>query len=289
MANTLIYQYMFLLNTNISTHILQTGSQIVSSESERNLLIYMLGVLVIIVSLIVLFFIIFQKRKNKLIQEKFEQQKEFDEELIKTQQEIQEETLKHVGRELHDNIGQMLVMSTMQMNAAVKIVNDDNAKIKVSNAAETLKSTLDEVRALSKSLNSDVIFNLGFDATVKNEIERLNKTGLIQSSVTITGEKVNFENKKDELILFRILQEFSSNTFKYAEAKNLNVAVKYHKDRLELSVADNGIGFDINSAEKGSGLINMGKRAELINADFQLESQPEKGTTLNLVYPYRML
>lgn len=280
---------MFLLNTNISTHILQTGSQIVSSESERNLLIYMLGVLVIIVSLIVLFFIIFQKRKNKLIQEKFEQQKEFDEELIKTQQEIQEETLKHVGRELHDNIGQMLVMSTMQMNAAVKIVNDDNAKIKVSNAAETLKSTLDEVRALSKSLNSDVIFNLGFDATVKNEIERLNKTGLIQSSVTITGEKVNFENKKDELILFRILQEFSSNTFKYAEAKNLNVAVKYHKDRLELSVADNGIGFDINSAEKGSGLINMGKRAELINADFQLESQPEKGTTLNLVYPYRML
>ncbi len=280
---------MFLLNTNIRTLILQTGNQIISSESERNLLIYMLVVVVIIVSLIILFFIVFQKQKNKLILEKFKQQKEFDEELIKTQQEIQEETLKHVGRELHDNIGQMLVMSTMQMNAAVKIVNDDNAKIKVSNAAETLKSTLDEVRALSKSLNSDVIFNLGFDATVKNEIERLNKTGLIQSHVTMTGEKVNFENKKDELILFRILQEFSSNTLKYAEAENLNVALNYHKDRLEIRVADDGVGFDINSAEKGSGLINMEKRADLINADFQLVSQPKRGTTLNLVYPYRTL
>ncbi len=280
---------MFLLNTNIRTLILQTGNQIISSESERNLLIYMLVVVVIIVSLIILFFIVFQKQKNKLILEKFKQQKEFDEELIKTQQEIQEETLKHVGRELHDNIGQMLVMSTMQMNAAVKIVNDDNAKIKVSNAAETLKSTLDEVRALSKSLNSDVIFNLGFDATVKNEIERLNKTGLIQSHVTMTGEKVNFENKKDELILFRILQEFSSNTLKYAEAENLNVALNYHKDRLEIRVADDGVGFDINSAEKGSGLINMEKRAELIKSDFQLESQPKKGTTLNLIYPYRTI
>ncbi len=280
---------MFLLNTNIRTLILQTGNQIISSESERNLLIYMLVVVVIIVSLIILFFIVFQKQKNKLILEKFKQQKEFDEELIKTQQEIQEETLKHVGRELHDNIGQMLVMSTMQMNAAVKIVNDDNAKIKVSNAAETLKNTLDEVRALSKSLNSDVIFNLGFDATVKNEIERLNKTGLIQSHVTMTGEKVNFENKKDELILFRILQEFSSNTLKYAEAENLNVALNYHKDRLEIRVADDGVGFDINSAEKGSGLINMEKRAELIKSDFQLESQPKKGTTLNLIYPYRTI
>ncbi len=235
-----------------------------------------------------MFFTTFQRRKNQLILDKINQQKVFDDELIKTQQEIQEETLKHIGRELHDNIGQMLVMSTMQMNAAVKIVNEE-AKTKVTNAAETLKSTLDEVRALSKSLNSDVIFNLGFDATVKNEIERLNKTGLIQSSLTITGEKVNFENKKDELILFRILQEFSSNTLKYAEAENLKVNINYREDNLEITAEDDGKGFDMLTAEKGSGLINMEKRAELINAKLKLESQPEKGTILNLVYPYRAL
>jgi signal transduction histidine kinase len=220
--------------------------------------------------------------------DKINQQKSFDDELIKTQQEIQEETLKHIGRELHDNIGQMLVMSTMQMNSALKVVNSD-AKITVANAAETLKGTLDEVRALSKSLNSDVIFNLGFDITVQNEVHRLNKTGLIISSVTVSGEKVNFENKKDELILFRILQEFFSNSLKYAEAENLNVAINYLDDKLEVSVDDDGVGFDIDTSEKGSGLINMEKRAELINAEFQLESHPEKGTRLKLVYPYRIL
>jgi len=267
-----------------------TISQEEISSELIALISYVVFFILALLVVFIVFFTTFQRRKNQLLLDKINQQKEFDEELIKTQQEIQEETLKHVGRELHDNIGQMLVMSTMQMNAAVKIVNDDDAKIKVSNAAETLKNTLDEVRALSKSLNSDVIFNLGFDATVKNEIERLNKTGLIQSHVTITGEKVNFENKKDELILFRILQEFFSNTLKYAAgAENLKCAINYHKDRLELSVVDDGVGFDINSAEKGSGLINMEKRAELINADFQLESQPESGTTLHLVYPYRTI
>jgi signal transduction histidine kinase len=287
MADLFICKCHILHNLNILIDILPTADQIVSTQAERYLLIYMLVVLIIITTLIVVFFVVFQKRKNQLLIDKIRQQQKFNEELIKTQQEIQEETLKYIGRELHDNIGQMLVMSTMQMNAAVKVVNDENAKTKVSNAAETLKSTLDEVRALSKSLNSDVIFNLGFDTAVKHEVERLNKTGLIQSYVIITGEKVHFENKKDELILFRILQEFSSNTLKYAEAENLNVAVNYLEDKLEITAEDDGIGFDITSAEKGSGLINMEKRAELINVDFQLESQQDKGTTLNLVYPYR--
>ncbi|BAO77637.1 two-component sensor histidine kinase [Winogradskyella sp. PG-2] len=244
-------------------------------------------VLVLIV-VFVLFFTIFQKRKNQLIIDRIEQEKKFEEELVRTQQEIQEETLKHVGRELHDNVGQMLALASMQMKAVSRIV-DDEVKTKVDNASEALKETLTEVRTLSKSLNSDVIFNLGFEAVVKNEIERLNKTGLIQSSIAITGNKVNFENEKDETILFRILQEFSSNTLKYAEAEHLNISINYFEDKLEISIEDDGSGFDLNTVEKGSGLINMEKRAELINTNFQLESQLNKGTILHLVYPYRTL
>ncbi len=268
--------------------MVQSTQQAVTTDAERYLLVYMIGVLLIVTILIVVFFVVFQRRKNQLLLDKIKQQKEFDEELIKTQQEIQEETLKHVGRELHDNIGQMLVMSTMQMNAVVKVVNAD-VKTKVTNAAETLKRTLEEVRALSKSLNSDVIFNLGFETTVENEIKRLNRTGLIQASLQVTGEKVNFENKKDEIILFRMLQEFLSNTLKYAEAENLNITLNYLEDKLEISAKDNGFGFDINSVEKSSGLINMKNRAGLINAKFRLESQPEKGTRLNIVYTYRII
>ena len=263
-----------------------TSIQKTITDEEIALISYVIFVVLAITVVFVLFFIVFQKRKNQLLIDKIKQQQKFEEELIKTQQEIQEETLKHVGRELHDNVGQLLAVATMQMNAAAKVVRED-VKPKVDNASEALKESLAEVRALSKSLNSDVIFNLGFDATVKNEIKRLNKTGLIQSSVVIIGEKVNFENKKDEIILFRIFQEFASNTLKYAEAENLKVSINYKIESLNLIIEDNGNGFDIASVEQGSGMTNMQNRAELINAKFNLESQPEKGTILNITYPYR--
>lgn len=265
---------------------MQERDQIISTDAERDLLIYMIIVLIVVSTLVILFFIVFQKRKNQLLKDKIEQQRKFDAELIKTQQEIQEETLKHVGRELHDNVGQMLVLATMQMKAAARTVKDE-AKSKVENAAMALKESLEEVRALSKSLNSDVIFNLGFDETVKNEIERLNKTGLIECSLSINGEKVNFENKKDEIILFRILQEFFSNTLKYAEAEHLNVTLDYQNACLAINVEDDGIGCEFDTVEKGSGLINMEKRAELLNAKFKLTSQPEMGTSLSLMYPFK--
>ena len=258
------------------------------SKEQIALIIYVIIFLFLFSFLFILFFSTFQKRKNQLLLDKASQQKEFDEELIKTQQEIQEETLKHFGRELHDNVGQMLVLATMQMNAVAKVAQDD-IKDKVDNASGALKETLEEVRALSKSLNSDVIFNLGFDATVTNEIDRLNKTGLINSSLNITGEKVNFENQKDELILFRVLQEFFSNTLKYAKAENLTVNIHYTNECMEVNATDDGTGFDLKLSKKGSGLINMEKRAELINARFKLESLPVQGTKLSLTYPYRTI
>jgi signal transduction histidine kinase len=279
-------KHYFLFNFNSSDYILQARNQIVTTESERYLLVYVLVVLVVIISIFVLFFVVFQRRKNQLLLDKINQQKQFDEELLKTQQEIQEETLNYIGRELHDNVGQMLVLATMQMNAVAKVAQDD-IKAKVNNASGALKDTLVEVRALSKSLNSDVIFNLEFDVIVKNEIERLNKTGLIEAKITVDGNKVNFENKKDKIILFRILQEFFSNTLKYAKAENLDVTLNYLNNQLKISVEDDGNGFNMNSVEKGSGLINMQKRAELINAVFNLDSKESKGTRLSINYPYR--
>ncbi|WP_299521663.1 sensor histidine kinase [Winogradskyella sp.] len=215
-----------------------------------------------------------------------EQQRQFDEELLISQQEIQEETLKHVGRELHDNVGQLLSVATMQMNVVAKIVNDD-VKPKVANASEALRESLTEVRNLSKSLNSDIIAKLGFCASVKNEIDRLNKSGLIEASLEMVGENENFENNKDETILFRILQEFFSNTLKYAEAEHLKVYLNYSPKALRIDVEDDGIGFDLKLVEQGSGMTNMKKRAELINAEFHLDSQLNKGTKLKLIYPYR--
>ena len=267
-------------------YVIQNAKPAISTEAERNLIVYMIVILLIICTLVIMFFIVYQKRKNQLLLKNIEQQKQFDEELIKTQQEIQEQTLKNVGRELHDNVGQLLAFATMQMNSVARNATED-LKPKVENASEALKESLAEVRALSKSLNSDVIQNMGFKATVQNEINRLNKSGLIEASLKIEGKDQNLENKKDEIILFRIIQEFLSNTLKYAEAETLKIYLEYATNKLKIKVVDDGVGFDLESAEQGSGMTNMKKRAELIEAQFNLESEPDKGTVLTITYPYR--
>ena len=259
--------------------------QTASSNAERNLLLYMIGVLFIVSGLIITIFLVFQKRKSKLLLEKMEQQKRFDEELIKTQQEIQDETFKQVGRELHDNVGQLLALTSMHLNLA-KSSAEKETKQKLDNASDSLKTSLAEVRALSKSLNSDVILNSTFYEIIQNEINRINKLGSLEITFKQNGKHRHLNKNQDRLMLFRIIQEFISNALKYSEASELNLVLNYSPSHLDIELSDNGIGFEMNNIKKGSGLINMEKRAALINTDFEFSSELQQGTTLKLQYPF---
>ena len=140
--------------------------QAVSTAAERYLLMYMLAVLVIVTALIIIFFIVFQKRKNKLLLDKIEREQAFQEELSNTQIEIQEQTLKNIGQELHDNIGQLLSVANMQMSI-MNMQVQESIKEQFTETKHVVKESLSELRALSKSLNSDVIVNRGFQKSVE--------------------------------------------------------------------------------------------------------------------------
>ena len=265
---------------------MQTSEQLISTDAERYLLIYMIAVLAVVSALIIIFFIVFQKRKNKLLLDRIKQQQEFEEEIAKTQLEIQDQTLKNIGQELHDNVGQLLSFTSMQLNLVSSLAKD-GIKEKIEDTKEVVKDTIQEVRALSKSLNSDVILNLGLKQSIQNEVNRLNKLKTIEAELIIEGEEAELINKKDEIILFRIIQEFFSNTNKYSEATELHVTLNYTSKALTIRAKDNGKGFDINNIEKGSGLINMQSRAALIDANLELNSKPNEGVQLVIQYPLK--
>lgn len=267
--------------------MVQTTERLVSTDAERYLLIYMIAVLVIVTVLVVLFFVVFQKRKNKLLREKYERERRFEKELSQVQNEIQEETLKHIGRELHDNVGQLLSFASMQLNL-VSTMTKDAVKVKIDDTLNVVKDAIQEVRGLSKSLNNEVISNLGLRESIENELDRLNKLNKIKGVLKITGE-VKTINGNDSIILFRTFQEFLSNTVKYSEASTIKVSLNYSSSHLELIAEDNGKGFDQDNVAKGSGLINMKNRASLINAEFSLVSKPKKGVKLILIYPFKDL
>ncbi len=266
--------------------MVQTGENLVSTASERYLLVYMIVVLIVITSLVVLFFVVFQKRKNKLLLDKIEQQRVFEQEIVQVQTEAQEQTLKNIGWELHDNVGQLLSFASMQLSI-LKMQLDADMKNKFKDTSEALSNGLKEVRALSKTLNNEVILNIGFEKSITNELDRLKRMKFTTAELKLTGDKVGFNDKKHEIIIFRILQEFLSNSVKYSEAKNLNITITYQSNQILITAKDDGKGFDTTSVEKGSGLINMKSRAALIGANLKLESEPNEGVTLELNYPLK--
>lgn len=264
--------------------MVQTGERLASTAAERYLLVYMIAVLVIVTTLVILFFVVFLKRKNKLLQDRLEQEQAFEAEITKAQTETQEQILKNVGWELHDNIGQLLAFANMQLSI-LKMQFGDEVKDKFNDTSEAIKNSLAEVRALSKTLNNEVVLNLGFEKSVANELARLKKMKFDTAKLKIIGERLPFKDKKHEIIVFRIIQEFLSNSVKYSEAKHINLILDYKPEELLITATDDGVGFDIESAEKGSGLLNMKSRAALINARLDLTSQANQGVKLILHYP----
>ncbi|MFI1773518.1 sensor histidine kinase [Thalassobellus citreus] len=265
--------------------MVQTSERLVSSASERYLLVYMIAVLVIITTLVIVFFVVFLKRKNKLLLDKMKQQQAFEEEIALAQTETQEQTLKNIGWELHDNVGQLLSFASMQLSILKMQVADD-FKDKFKDTTDALRESLSEVRALSKTLNNEVVLNIGFEKSITNELNRLKKMKFNSAELKIIGDKVVFKNRKHEIIIFRILQEFLSNSVKYSEAKNLEITLDYKPDNLLITAKDDGVGFNMSNVETGSGLINMKSRAALINAELNIVSKLKGGVLLTLIYPY---
>ncbi len=256
------------------------------AKEELLLIVYFIVVILFLTSFAIIFFITFQRRKNKLLLEKFEAETRFENELAQSKIEIQEQTLKNVSWELHDNIGQLLSVANMQLNILSGSV-DTSAKQSVKDIKEVVSNSLQEVRSLSKSLNNEVVGYSGIEASIKNELLRFERLNNLETALTSTGEPIEIVDK-DSIILFRIIQEFFSNAIKHSKATKLEVFINYHLDELHLEIKDNGVGFNLEEVTKSSGLLNMESRASLINTNFSLNSSPENGTSLSLNYPIKI-
>jgi len=238
---------------------------------------------VLLIVIIIIIFSIFQNKKVKFLNEQKESKQRFEEEIIKSQLETREQTLQNISWELHDNVGQLLSVARMQLNMLQPTLAENHKSI-IEETGEIISKSLQEIRSLSKILNPEVVRNIGLDEALNIEIQRLNRLNFMNATFNIKGKSITID-QKDEIILFRILQEFLSNTVKHSKAAKLKVLLNYTNNKLIIIVKDYGIGFDLDTTDKGSGLINMKSRAQLIKTDFDLNSEKDKGVCLTLTYP----
>lgn len=251
-------------------------------KSEIILIVYIIAILLIIAIFVIIFFYVFQRRKNKMIIERIEQKRRFEKEIANAQIEIQEETLKNVSWELHDNIGQLLSVANMQLNM-LALIKDLHIKPQLIEAKETVSNALQEVRTLSRTLNTDIIKNEGLIHIIEIELERIKRLKFADTHIEVIGEEKTIK-KEDAIIIFRIIQEFLTNSLKHSKAKNIYTKIIFESDCLQVKITDDGVGFDIRNTSNTSGLVNMSSRARFINAEYELQSAEKEGTSLDLKY-----
>lgn len=243
----------------------QTNTEIVLIISTSVVVFITVGILSL--------FSIFQRRKNTLLEEKVKAREDFEKAITQTQIEIREETLRNISWELHDNIGQLLTLAKIQLQ--------NTTKENIQEVSETITKGLTEVRALSKLINPEAIRNIDLPEAIQLEMDRFNRLNFIKSNLKIIGDQQNID-EKSSIIMFRILQEFFSNTIKHSKASELKVILNYSNQFLQITAIDNGIGFSSEEKNEGIGLINIKNRAKLIGAEIQFKSDNNQGTSLEI-------
>jgi len=254
-------------------------------KEEILLIVYFITVIFLLVIFVVVFFIAFQRRKNKLLKERYEVAQRYQTELANSRIEIQEQTLKNIAWELHDNVGQLLSVANMQLNILKQTVPVDFHS-QIVDTKGVIQESVQEIRSLSKVLNNDVVLKNGLLESLQLEMDRFKRLGYLEVSLEIVGDVVPID-KASEIIIFRILQEFLSNVLKHAKASNLFVSLEYKEDFLEITATDDGIGFDTSLKTSSSGMETMKSRAALLKASFSITSNPKNGTKLFLKYNYK--
>jgi signal transduction histidine kinase len=243
--------------------------------SQENKIVLTVVAITIFLLLVVFFIIVmvaYIHRRKKSLQAVYEN------ELLKTQLEIQEHTFEEISQEIHDNIGQAL--SFIKLNISTVNLNEPkHAKASLVESKQLITKVIQDLRDLSKTLNTDFITRIGLPQALEQQLNMLNKSNLYETHLVVNGNLRNCGNK-EELVIYRIIQELLNNTVKHAVANKIDIEMNYLHDELSIKVSDNGKGFDLSNLpnNKGLGIENMKKRMGLINGTFEISSRAGEGT-----------
>jgi len=198
----------------------------------------------------------------------------------------QEKERRRIARDLHDQMGQQLTALRLRLET----LKDGAGK------RENLSATLNDVLGILTQLDSDVDFlawelrpvvldDLGIKEALQQYVDRWKEHTGIAAEFHSTGFQNHRLPRETENNLYRITQEALNNAAKHSHASRLSVLLERREDHAVLIIEDNGIGFHLTESNNGSGMTGMRERAALIGAEFEVESDSEKGTTIFVRVP----
>lgn len=243
-----------------------------TSELTIVLLVSILTTLLLI-CLTIYLFSVFYKSKSRLQKEKAQ----LESTVSRSQLEIREDFMRNAGKELHDNIGQVLSTAKLQLSMS-------EHKAEHADSIALIAQSLNDIRNLSKVVDPDAINSMGLLDSFRIEMERLDRLPHITTNFEVIGKPFELSSQK-EIILFRIIQESLNNCLKHSQTDKIDLSLHFDKSKININLKDYGVGFDKTLIEKsGSGLHNMEMRADMIGASYKMESEKGRGTTIEIKY-----
>jgi PAS domain S-box-containing protein len=197
--------------------------------------------------------------------------------------EAHERERSDIGKELHDNINQLLSVSRLYLEMGRK--EEINKEMYLSRSSEYIMNAIEGIRKLTRGMITSVIQDIGLceaiDSTVRDTMEIYPVRIACKYDLTDTNLDDKFR-----MNVFRILQEQLNNILKHAKATVVNIGLSQNKKSVVLSMADNGVGFDTAQSFKGIGIKNIKNRAEAYGGTANFVSRPGKGCVLTVTFPY---
>ena len=252
---------------------------------DRDILVIGIAITVIFVLLtlfIVFFVVLFQRNRHINLEEKKQIYNSFQQELLKTQLETQEQTFHQIGEELHDNIGQLLSSARMLIGIAERSLDSVPGALKT--ADQTLGKAIQDLRMLSKSLNMEWLHQFNVIDNLYAEVERINAAQMIRVDLFTSVQSLPLR-PESRVMLFRIVQEALHNAMKHSQAQHVRVDISCDQEILVL-IKDDGKGFKMESSGRhGLGLLNMNHRTSLLGGTISWTSLPGVGTEVRIGIP----
>lgn len=202
----------------------------------------------------------------------------------------QENERRLIARELHDEIGQSLTALKINLHTIQSLQQPGSDASRVEESIRIIDDLVKQVQDLSLDLRPSLLDDLGLLAAVRWYLDR--QTIRLGFTAQLQADPPEMQLAPDmETTCFRIIQEAVTNVARHGQARRIEVVLRQQDGRLELSVRDDGAGFDVQEMKKHAGLgvslglLGMQERAQLLGGRLEIDSLPGKGTEIRAVFP----
>ncbi len=198
---------------------------------------------------------------------------------------------RRLATELHDYLAQMLVVTRMKVSQLLRQDHDLDARTILQEADQLLHQSLDYTRTLVSELTPQALYERGLSAAVRWLGDQMRRQQILTVEISLDTPELPLP-EADAVLLFHSIRELLFNVLKHGKTDRASVLMRYDQDVLSITVSDHGCGFHVLGLSEDRsdrfGLLSVRERMIALGGDFDLQSEPGKGTVASLHFPFRM-